>query len=292
MKSIAHLQISNRATLVVGSLVRPALSGSAHVWAALLSLCLAFSSQQAAADATVIAPDTTWTYGNQNAWPGACPKNPPPQQSPISFNGVTTGKATATWSISIPAAAPVTMLVDKPHYQVVFNLVAPLPTITVTENGGTTKIYELVDFHFHLPAEHASGEKAALEMHVRTRPKGTTTINTIFATLFVIGATATPAIDQVSAMMAGTSRTGKIDLGSMLKNFGNGPFYSYQGSLTTPECNSGVQWYVLQSPMSVQAPQFVKVLLALVGHGFFENARNEQTLDATAAKITLMNGPK
>jgi len=40
--------------------------------------------------------------------------------------------------------------------------------------------------------------------------------------------------------------------------------FAYMGSLTTPPCSTGVQWYVLDKPMSMQSSQLER-LYALIG---------------------------
>ena len=51
-------------------------------------------------------------------------------------------------------------------------------------------------------------------------------------------------------------------------------FYHFKGSLTTPPCSEGVQWFVMKEPTTVSAAQ-VKSFVAAVGH----NARPVQALN-------------
>ena len=51
-------------------------------------------------------------------------------------------------------------------------------------------------------------------------------------------------------------------------------FYHFKGSLTTPPCSEGVQWFVMKEPATVSAAQ-VKSFVAAVG----TNARPVQALN-------------
>ena len=51
----------------------------------------------------------------------------------------------------------------------------------------------------------------------------------------------------------------------------NQSFYHFKGSLTTPPCSEGVNWFVMKDPVAVSKSQ-VKQFLSIVG----ENARPVQ----------------
>lgn len=49
---------------------------------------------------------------------------------------------------------------------------------------------------------------------------------------------------------------GKVNVAEFLP--GDLSYYHYQGSLTTPPCTEGVQWYVLKTPVEASAAQITE----------------------------------
>jgi carbonic anhydrase len=130
---------------------------------------------------------------------------------------------------------------------------APGSTITV---DGTD--YELKQFHFHHPSEHAvDGVIYPLEMHlVHADADGNLAVvgvfikegmddNVAFAPVFENLPTEQvdpTAIDGVS-----------VDAAALLP--ADHLFYTYSGSLTTPPCSEGVHWMVLSTPITLSPAQ-------------------------------------
>jgi carbonic anhydrase len=59
-------------------------------------------------------------------------------------------------------------------------------------------------------------------------------------------------------------------------------YYNYIGSLTTPPCTEGVNWFVFKEPITVSLKQ-VNVLKQLMP---INNFRNEQPLNGRKVKMT------
>lgn len=127
---------------------------------------------------------------------------------------------------------------------------------SVTING---KVYELVQFHFHTPSEHAtSGKSSAMELHLVHRNKA--------GQLAVVGVMmekgiANAAIDTVWKHIPQEGQPQKneevtINAADLLPP--GKTYFSYAGSLTTPPCDEGVQWNVMAEPIKVSAAQIAK----------------------------------
>lgn len=124
------------------------------------------------------------------------------------------------------------------------------------EAGGLVfqnKQYELVQLHFHTPSEtQINGKTYPMEMHLVHRDKENNHV--VLAVLFEKG--------QNNMMLNNILSYAPIDLNkaypmdmiyiSQLLPKKRG-YYAFDGSLTTPPCNEGVQWIVLKD--SVEASQ-------------------------------------
>lgn len=145
------------------------------------------------------------------------------------------------------------------------------------ENGDGTGVeydgedYDLVQVHFHTPAEHTvEGDAADIEFHLVHA--------TAAGELLVLGlmgdeGAATPALDPfVAAVGAGSEA--ELELAAILPR--NSAAYVYDGSLTTPPCSEDVHWIVLEERVTLSAEQ----LDALTGAGHDHNARPTAPLGA------------
>jgi carbonic anhydrase len=111
--------------------------------------------------------------------------------------------------------------------------------------------YELKQFHFHTPSEHAlGGARMAMEVHfVHAQPSGR---------LAVVGAfltdggsnTALSQILSVAPAHHGEARLDQpVDPRSLVPTLG--ALYRYEGSLTTPPCSEVVDWNIFGAPVAV-----------------------------------------
>lgn len=145
------------------------------------------------------------------------------------------------------------------------------------ENGGhvkaKNKTFELVQFHYHIPSEHTfNSEQKALEIHFVHQEKETGTL-LVLGHLFEIG-NYNQFVHTISNCKAPTPgeqyNLGKIDLSNL--SFLNGNYIHYQGSLTTPPCSEGVNWYVNKNLLQVSHAQIHWFRAAIE----FDNARPVQ----------------
>jgi carbonic anhydrase len=143
-------------------------------------------------------------------------------------------------------------------------------TASIVNNGHTVEVrpaagggmttpagtFELVQFHFHAPGEYTiDGKQYPLTAHlVHRSEKGQLAVIGI---KFEVGA-ANKALAPVFGALpdhgaAPAALPGKLDVTGLLpKQRG---YYALTGSLTTPPCSEGVQWYVLRQPATVSSAQ-------------------------------------
>lgn len=140
--------------------------------------------------------------------------------------------------------------------------------------------YPLIQYHFHAPSEHViNGETYPAELHfVHIRPDGKMAVLGVLLKEGAANKSLQTILDNVSKI----SSEHKADTGITLNPKSLLPkslskFYTYAGSLTTPPCSEGVNWYVLANPVTVSGSQ-----LAQLEELYKENARHPQALNGRA----------
>ena len=120
--------------------------------------------------------------------------------------------------------------------------------------GGKT--YALVQFHFHAPSEHTVvGEHSPMEMHfVHQAEDGALAVVGVLIEEGAENPSIAPLWEQFPA--PGTEATVKIPPEFAEHVFpGEHSAYHYRGSLTTPPCSEGVNWYVRRAPTQLSRDQ-------------------------------------
>ncbi len=155
-------------------------------------------------------------------------------------------------------------------------------TIQINSKTGETmtvgdKTYALVQFHFHAPSEHTvDGEHYPMEMHlVHQAEDGALAV----AGVFVEEGTENPGIAPLWAQLPegrGTEATVRVPTEFADRIFSGDAtgVYHYSGSLTTPPCSEGVQWYIRRTPT-----QFSKDQIATFTAVYDHNNRPVQALN-------------
>ena len=120
-------------------------------------------------------------------------------------------------------------------------------------NGGKLILdgreYTLLQFHFHGHSEHTiDGKQYALEGHLVHRSADGHLA--VVAIMFNEGKN-NPLLDNVLGSIGRNTRIDPQDLLPADKKH----YYHYVGSLTTPPCTEGVQWYVLKQPVTASKDQ-------------------------------------
>jgi carbonic anhydrase len=224
--------------------------------------------------------DPHWTYDEQQSWGEL--KDPlykPPypyaecgigqKQSPVNIDPQETVRVEKIDALQ-------TRYVDIP--------------LSLTNNGHTIRAntaqgslyfgnneYDLVQFHFHAPSEHrVNGVIYPMEIHF---VNGTADGRMAVLGVLVKAGTFNPAFQQIleqSPNQAGqTHETALMIRPSQLLPEHSEHFYTYAGSLTTPPCSEGVQWFVLQEFLEVSEEQIVNFTQKF----FKDNARSDQNLN-------------
>jgi carbonic anhydrase len=160
-------------------------------------------------------------------------------------------------------------------------------TIQVTVEEGSTfttshGTYQLKQFHFHTPSEHTlNGRSFPMEVHfVHQSADGRLAVVGIF---FVEGAANANLAKLIAHFPAGSGESAdlpaeKIDLDLHLP--ADRTAYTYMGSLTTPPCSEGVEWYVLREPVPASREQ-----LAAFAARLKNNHRPVQPLNGRAVEL-------
>ena len=145
-----------------------------------------------------------------------------------------------------------------------------------TTDGGSITVagtrYDLLQFHFHHPSEHAlDHEILPMEVHFVHRAES--------GALAVVGVMIEEGgqIDLLDAVVQAAPSPlrldgvgiGAADPSQFLPE--DDAFYRYQGSLTTPPCSETVLWTVMQQPVRVDA-----ATIAAFAELFHNNARPVQ----------------
>jgi carbonic anhydrase len=143
------------------------------------------------------------------------------------------------------------------------------------------KTYALVQFHFHAPSEHTVyGEHYPMEMHlVHQAEDGALAV----AGVFIQEGAENPGIVPLWAQlpeMPGTVVTVRVPTefaDSIFSGYSTG-VYHYSGSLTTPPCSEGVNWYIRKTPTQFSRDQ-IAAFMAIYDHNNRPvQALNERTL--------------
>lgn len=137
------------------------------------------------------------------------------------------------------------------------------------------KRYKLLQFHFHSPSEHTlhGGEKA-MEMHlVHQANDGRLAVVGVMIESGHFNNALKDVWGQMPASAGGEHRYPDLSVNAMQLLPSDKAYYHYNGSLTTPPCSEGVNWFVLKDSIQLSSQQ-IKNFKNIVSH----NARDIQPL--------------
>ncbi|HEX8710258.1 MAG TPA: carbonic anhydrase family protein [Terracidiphilus sp.] len=178
------------------------------------------------------------------------------QQSPVDVRGARLNSGLKPIQFHF-VGGPVT--VDNDGHAIV---VRPLPGSSVLIDGVP---YNLVDFTFHHPSEHAvNGELSDMEVDFLTRSAD--------GKMAMLAVLLTENSDFPNATVAMLwqhlpAQNGQSEKDDDMVNpgglFPSDPgYWTYTGSLPAPPCTEGVQWYVFETPVNISRRQldtFVRI---------------------------------
>lgn len=137
------------------------------------------------------------------------------------------------------------------------------------------RVYRLVQFHWHTPAEHEVDEvRHPMEMHlVHSAADGSTLVVGVFLRAGTANATLAPIFDRLPKNSGAHTLVTRVNLAALIPAHEESGRYT--GSLTTPPYTEGVRWIVIAPPIDVSRDQ-IAAFSALFPEG---NARAVQPIN-------------
>ncbi len=219
----------------------------------------------------------SWDYQHQDQWSKKFPDCAGKYQSPVDLKN----------AVGSPDLKPLLTEYQATDSVVIKNTgktikLSHLKGSIVTPDTAsyTGHEYYLSNIHFHTPSEHTvDGKHYPAEIHfVHIDTAG----NIMVLGVFITDGMENPAIEQILDNVKEKEHTEvllkeKFDPNELLPE--SVFYWHYTGSLTTPPCTEGVQWYILKQPIEASSAQLNK-LAELMG----KNNRKVQALNGR--KIT------
>jgi carbonic anhydrase len=134
--------------------------------------------------------------------------------------------------------------------------------------------FDLLQFHFHTPSEHLiDGKKYQVEMHlVHKDAGGTLAVVGVMMELGQSNLALGEVIPHLPESAGDPAQISGIAINARDLLPEHGSYNHYKGSLTTPPCSEGVNWFVLSKPVQASAAQIAR-FTAIMG----DNARPAQS---------------
>jgi len=204
------------------------------------------------------ASEAHWGYGAENGpefWEGfgfpTCGEGT--SQSPINVETADAGATDANYGLSkvrFSYAGPVPVSVINNGHSIQANL----DGVRSIEVGGVTST--LNQFHFHTQSEHTvNGQHAAMEMHfVHTAADGTLTVMGVFIDEGPANRELEKFWNDLPEEEGDGPELRAFNLMHIVPN-GRLSTYRYSGSLTTPGCDEGVNWILMEERITLSSQQ-------------------------------------
>ena len=215
---------------------------------------------------TVVQSSSDYSYSSQYLWPGECTTGR--RQSPINIltNSLQCSAYLKPLLLNHQYYTPMSGTWENKGHTVQFTPQADTNAYMLTSIG----TYRLVQFHMHWGVNAGSGSEhyvdnypADFEVHFVHQKVGAVdeTDCDYYAVLGVRGysystyASLTGIFSQLAVnnieYYGYQVYVTNVDLSSLLPTGASLDYYHYQGSLTTPDCNERVQWFLLKQAIAV-----------------------------------------
>jgi len=223
--------------------------------------------------------DVHWSYAGESGpekWANLCPSFSGcsgDHQSPIDIKGEEFSEELTELNLSYIDGSKLNVVNNGHSVQVNYEAGSKVSLDSVD--------FELKQFHFHCPSEHTvGGEAFPMEVHLVhvSADKNITVVGVLVQEgeenpflASIINEFPTVADSTI------TSET-PVNITTLLPV--TKKYYKYNGSLTTPPCTEGVNWFVLQSPVTASKEQIEQMKAMMPAN----NARPVQPLNDRAIK--------
>ncbi|MCE7915113.1 MAG: carbonic anhydrase family protein [Nitrosomonas sp. PRO4] len=203
-------------------------------------------------------------------------------QSPIDLAAAQLNNAKSLNNLAISYPADTSAFFNSGHGIQVNTSVGYTGALKIGEES-----FPLIQYHFHEPSEHVVGNKQfPAELHfVHINDDGRIIVLAAAMDVGEANATFQTILDNMPAQEGAQNADSgiQIDPASLLPelDFQNLDFYTFAGSLTTPPCSEGVQWYLLPETITISASQLEQL------KGFYSNnSRLPQQINGRAILST------
>ncbi|CAH2085884.1 unnamed protein product [Euphydryas editha] len=234
-----------------------------------------------------------WSYDYETQWPGACTSGT--QQSPINIMSrdalVDKHGAHIKGPLVFRGYSNVNASGENNGHTVIWTIEEDEP-MPILSGGPLRGNYSFLQFHLHWLSEHAiDGMKYPMEIHFLHIKTGLTVEEALqrpdgLAVIAVIcqvhsGEESEYALEELSPMLPKIINQSKlpasvIDL-TRLFSPNMQSYYTYHGSLTTPQCQEVVTWIVMDTPLIISDTQYK--LFSKVDVGGIDNYRSLQPVN-------------
>lgn len=127
------------------------------------------------------------------------------------------------------------------------------------DDPGATAGYRLDNFHFHTPNEHVlPGNSFDGEVHLVHKRGDQIAVVTFFIKVESNNNALNPLFDKLPLHLCDDTTTIDFDPNILLRTIGT-DYYTYTGSLTTPECTEGVRFFIYPQAIKISQAQFNKL---------------------------------
>lgn len=128
--------------------------------------------------------------------------------------------------------------------------------------------YELLQFHFHHPSEHAiDGKRFDMEAHfVHKSEAGVLSVLGVMIAPGAANKALAPVFEHMPTKQAEEREISGVKIAPADILPGDRAMFRYFGSLTTPPCSEGVNWMVLKTPIEASQEQIGKFAKAFPGN--------------------------